>query len=45
MKWLRKFKEYYNRSKENRLQILIFFGFVIVPVIGMTILYIWVYLF
>jgi hypothetical protein len=42
--WSR-FKKFYAISAENRIQIKVFFGFVIVPVIGMTLLYIYVNLF
>jgi hypothetical protein len=39
------FKQFYAASAENRIQIKLFLGFVIIPVIGMTMLYIYVNLF
>lgn len=41
----KKFINFYRASAENRRQIHLFLGFVIIPVIGMTSLYIWVQLF
>ena len=45
MNLLRKLKKYYRTSSENRIQIHLFLGFVIIPVIGMTVLYICVRMF
>jgi hypothetical protein len=45
MSLLERFKKFYRASAENRTQIRIFMGFVIIPVIAMTVLYIWVRLF
>ncbi|WP_203456642.1 hypothetical protein [Legionella sp. MW5194] len=45
MSLLAKVKEYYRASAENRLQIHLFLGFVIIPVIGMTLLYLFVLIF
>lgn len=45
MSIIKKFLKYYRASAENRTQIRIFFGFVIIPIIAMTILYIWVRVF
>jgi hypothetical protein len=45
MNLLRKLKKYYRASSENRIQIHLFLGFVIIPVIGMTVLYICVRMF
>lgn len=42
MSLLEKFKKFYRASAENRIQLFVFLGFVIIPVIGMTTLYIWV---
>lgn len=41
----KKFKKFYQSSAENRIQIHLFLGFVIVPIIGMSILYILVRVF
>ncbi|SFL72741.1 hypothetical protein [Legionella jamestowniensis] len=38
-------KKFYNASSENKTQIHVFLGFVIVPVIGMSLLYLYVNLF
>jgi hypothetical protein len=45
MSLFKKFKKFYRASSENRIQLHLFLGFVIVPVIGMSILYILVRLF
>lgn len=45
MSIFKKFKKFYRSSAENRIQIYLFLGFVIIPVIGMTILYIYVNVF
>lgn len=45
MSLLQRFKNFYRASAENRTQIRIFIGFVIIPVISMTVLYIWVRIF
>jgi len=45
MSLFKKIKKLYRFSSENRTQIHLFLGFVIIPVIGMTILYIYVRLF
>jgi len=45
MSLFKKLKKFYRASSENRTQIRLFFAFVIIPVIGMTLLYIWVRLF
>lgn len=42
---LKKLKAFYRSSVENRMQIHLFLGFVIIPIIGMTILYVCVRLF
>jgi hypothetical protein len=41
----KKFMKFYRASSENRTQIHLFLGFILIPVIGMTALYIWVQLF
>lgn len=41
MSLIKKFKKFY-RSPENRIQFHLFLGFVIVPVVGMTLLYLYV---
>jgi len=40
-----KLKKYYQASAENKTQIRLFFGFVIIPIIGMSLLYVWVRVF
>lgn len=45
MKLLERFKKFYKASAENRIQFYVFLGFVIIPIIGMSILYICVQLF
>lgn len=45
MSFIKKFKRFYQSSVENRIQILVFLAFVIIPVIGMAGLYIWVNVF
>lgn len=45
MSLLKKLQHFYNASAENRTQIHLFLAFVIIPIIGMTGLYIWVQLF
>jgi hypothetical protein len=45
MSIFKKFKKFYRASAENRIQFYVFLGFVILPVIGMTILYICVRIF
>lgn len=45
MSFLKKLKAFYQKSPENRTQIHVFLGFVIVPVVGMSILYIVVRIF
>lgn len=45
MSLIKKFKKFYNSSSENRTQIHLFLGFVIIPIIGMSILYIFVRIF
>lgn len=45
MSIFKKLKKFYQASAENRTQIRIFLGFVIVPLIGMSLLYIYVRIF
>jgi hypothetical protein len=45
MSLLKKFKKLYRASAEYRTQIYLFLGFVIIPVIGMSTLYIYVRIF
>lgn len=45
MSILQKFKKFYNSSAENRQGFYAFLGFVIIPIIGMIILYVCVELF
>lgn len=45
MSFLKKLKEFYNASPENRIGLRVFLGFVIIPFIGLTLFYIYVYLF
>lgn len=45
MSLFKKFKKFYRASAENRIQTHVFLGFVIIPIIGMALLYIWVHLF
>lgn len=40
MSLLQKFKKFYRASAENRIQFYVFLGFVVIPVVGMSILYI-----
>lgn len=40
-----KFKKFYRASAENRIQTHVFLGFIIIPVVGMSILYICVRVF
>ncbi|MBN9231128.1 MAG: hypothetical protein J0I93_09770 [Legionella sp.] len=42
MRLWKKFLKFYHSSAENRIQIHVFLGFVIIPVIGMICLYLWV---
>ncbi|HFD8547791.1 TPA: hypothetical protein ACF6KO_001086, partial [Legionella pneumophila] len=39
------FKKFYNKSAENRIGFYNFLGFIVIPVVGMTILYIIVRIF
>ncbi|KTC89106.1 hypothetical protein Ldro_0764 [Legionella drozanskii LLAP-1] len=39
------FKKFYNKSAENRIGFYNFLGFIVIPIIGMTILYILVRIF
>lgn len=39
------FKNFYNKSAENRIGFYNFLGFIVIPIIGMTILYILVRIF
>ncbi len=45
MSILQKIKKFYYFSSENRTQIHLFLGFVIIPVVGMIMLYIFVRIF
>ncbi len=45
MSIFKRFKEFYRASAENRVQIYVFLGFLVIPIIGMSLLYIWVRLF
>jgi len=45
MSILKKLLKFFRSSTENRTQLYLFLGFVIIPVIGMTALYVWVNLF
>ena len=45
MSIFKKFMKFYQASSENRTQIHLFLGFLIIPVVGMTVLYIWVRIF
>jgi len=45
MSILKKLKNFYHASAENKTQIYLFLGFVIVPIIGMSLLLIWVHIF
>ncbi|STX28835.1 Uncharacterised protein [Legionella beliardensis] len=42
---LKRLLSYYRASKENRIQLIIFLGFVVIPILGMGLLYILVRLF
>jgi hypothetical protein len=42
-KWFKKIKAFYRASAENRTQIHLFLGFIVIPIIGMTVLYVLVY--
>lgn len=42
MSLFKRFKKFYRASAENRIQVHVFLGFVIIPIIGMTLLYIFV---
>jgi len=39
------FKKFYNKSSENRIGFYNFLGFIVIPIIGMSILYILVRIF
>ncbi|MCW8384736.1 hypothetical protein OQJ18_08825 [Fluoribacter dumoffii] len=41
----KKFKEFYNSSAENRIGFYNFLAFLVIPIVGMTILYILVRIF
>ncbi|ARB93992.1 hypothetical protein A6J40_18175 [Legionella longbeachae] len=41
----KKFKEFYTASAENRIGFYTFLGFLVIPILGMTILYILVRIF
>lgn len=45
MRLMKKLIKLYRSSSENRIQMHLFIGFVILPVIGMTLLYVFVRLF
>jgi len=45
MSLFRKLKNFYVASPENRTQFYVFLGFVVVPIIGMSLLYIAVRIF
>ena len=45
MSIFKRFKEFYRASAENRIQTYVFLGFLVIPIIGMSLLYIWVRLF
>ncbi|CEG58397.1 hypothetical protein [Legionella fallonii] len=45
MSIFKRFKKFYRASAENRIQIYVFLGFVVIPIVGMSLLYIWVRLF
>ena len=40
MSIIAKLKKFYRASSENKTQVIVFLGFMIIPVIGMTALYI-----
>ena len=42
MSLIKKLLKFYRASAENKTQIRIFLGFVIIPVLGMSLFYIWV---
>ncbi len=41
----KKLKKFYKASPENKRQIHVFLGFLVIPVIGMTLLYLYVVFF
>ena len=45
MLWLQRFKKFYRASAENRIQLYLLLGFLIIPIVGMTLLYIFVQLY
>ncbi|WP_419418453.1 hypothetical protein ACNVED_07760 [Legionella sp. D16C41] len=45
MSIFKKLIKFYRQSPENRIQLILFLGFVILPIFGMTVLYILVRLF
>lgn len=45
MSIIKKFMKFYRASAENRTQIHLFIGFLVIPIVGMSALYIWVRLF
>ncbi|ASQ45392.1 hypothetical protein clem_04170 [Legionella clemsonensis] len=45
MSFLQRLKKFYKASSENKTQIHVFLGFVIIPVVGMLLLYLYVNIF
>lgn len=45
MSILKKLKDFYNASPENRIQFYVFLGFIVIPIVGMSLLYILVRVF
>ncbi len=45
MSILKKLKDFYNASSENRIQFYVFLGFIVIPIVGMSLLYILVRIF
>lgn len=45
MSIFKKLQKFYRASVDNRTQIHLFIGLIIIPVIGMSLLYIWVRIF
>lgn len=45
MSLFKKLKNFYNESPENKTQVYVFLGFVVIPIVGMMLLYIVVRIF
>lgn len=41
----KKFLKFYKASEENRMQFYLLLAFIVVPIVGMSLLYIWISVF